>query len=176
MQRRSVMRLKPVFLLPVAAAFWAAPVFAQDPAYTAEDIIKFFEKTRGICVGTKEECEPSEAGKGSTGFDLAVTFNHNSAELTDEAMRNLDQFSNALQDDRFAAAKFAVEGFTDASGSENYNLSLSERRAGSVVAYLAQKGVDKSKLSPFGYGETKPKADDPLAPENRRVETRLIRE
>jgi OmpA-OmpF porin, OOP family len=127
-------------------------------------------------VGTKEECEPSESKGGTTGFDLEVTFEFNSAELTDAAKRNLDSFSKALEDDRFTAAKFAVEGFTDASGTEIYNMSLSERRANSVVAYLTAQGIDPAKLAPFGYGESKPKSDDPLAPENRRVETRLIRE
>ena len=72
-----------------------------------------------------------------------------------------------------ASRSFAVDGHTDASGTANYNLSLSERRANAVVEYLATKGIDKSKLLAKGYGPTKPQSTDRFDPTNRRVETRI---
>jgi OmpA-OmpF porin, OOP family len=148
---------------------------ADDTAYKADDIVKFFNKTRSLCVGTKEECQTEQQGGADLGFNLQVTFNVDSAELTESAKANLLEFSKALKDQRLAAARFAVEGYTDASGSDGYNLQLSERRAQSVASFLAAQGVDPVMLQAKGFGETSPKSVDPLSPENRRVETRLIR-
>ena len=50
--------------------------------------------------------------------------------------------------------RFYVEGHTDAAGGVDYNQNLSERRAASVVRYLANKGVDTSKLTPIGKGKS----------------------
>lgn len=73
---------------------------------------------------------------------------------------------------------FIVEGHTDAAGRADYNQNLSERRAASVIRYLANKGVDTSKLSPVGKGKSELKYPecDPVTNcppwknlENRRV-------
>lgn len=153
-----------------------------DPAYKAEDIVKHFAPapdlgaTRGLCIGTESECAKSVAPPKPTAnatFDLVVNFDYNSDSLSSAARQNLDEFAKALRDARLSAASFLVEGHTDGKGSDGYNLSLSERRANAVVRYLADKGVDAKKLAAKGYGKLKPRANDPLDPANRRVETRL---
>ncbi|MCB1152134.1 OmpA family protein [bacterium] len=66
-----------------------------------------------------------------------------------------------------------VQGHTDARGSDEMNMKLSERRAASVRAYLVGKGVDGSKLQARGYGETQPIASNETEEgmaQNRRVE------
>jgi OOP family OmpA-OmpF porin len=66
-----------------------------------------------------------------------------------------------------------VNGHTDAIGTEEYNLGLSNRRADSVVNYLGEKGIASSRLIPHGYGKSQPVAtnDTPEGrAENRRVE------
>ena len=66
-----------------------------------------------------------------------------------------------------------VNGHTDAIGTEEYNLGLSNRRADSVVNYLTEKGIPSSRLIPHGYGKSQPVAtnDTPEGrAENRRVE------
>jgi OOP family OmpA-OmpF porin len=66
-----------------------------------------------------------------------------------------------------------VNGHTDAIGSEEYNLGLSNRRADAVVNYLGEKGIASSRLIPHGYGKSQPVAtnDTPEGrAENRRVE------
>ena len=71
-------------------------------------------------------------------------------------------------------ALVAIEGHTDALGSEEYNARLSMRRALSVKRYLvAQHSIDAARLRPIGMGkyETLP-GRDKLAPENRRVQFR----
>jgi outer membrane protein OmpA-like peptidoglycan-associated protein len=152
-----------------------------DPTYRAEDIVKHFSPelgaTRGLCIGTESECAkataPARPLTAAKSFDLLVNFDYNSDALTNSAKQNLDEFAKALRDSRLATASFLVEGHTDGRGSEQFNLSLSERRANAVVRYLADKGVDTSKLVPKGYGKLKPRNPNLLDPANRRVETRL---
>ncbi len=148
--------------------------------YSAEDIIKFFSATyelgvaRGICVGTAEKCDLSQPQKAPPAFNLMVTFSVNSDRLTDKAKGNLREFGKALRDPRLSIAKFTIDGHTDASGSETYNLRLSIRRAHSVVSFLRTQGVDPSRLIAQGFGEFKPRTKNPWDPENRRVETQIV--
>ena len=70
-----------------------------------------------------------------------------------------------------------MEGHTDATGADNYNQTLSERRANAVMDYLADKGVDASRLSAKGLGESSPIAPNDTRDGralNRRVELRLV--
>lgn len=156
------------------------------PAYRSEQIIDHFTRggdrdlgaTRGLCIGTASECRveqpapPTEIG----GFDLVVTFELDSAELTPAAIANLDEFVAALSDPRLAGLPFAVEGHTDATGSLDYNLDLSRRRAESVVRHLSARGIPRDRLTVEGYGPNRPRTDDPYDPGNRRVETRIAAE
>ncbi len=160
------------------ALMLATPVFA-DPAYTSQDVVNFFHKaaqqsklgkTRGICFD--DECKPAEAAPKK--FDLMVNFEFDSDHLTQAAQVNLGQFAEALHDPQLKGQKFAIDGFTDATGTEVYNLHLSERRAEAVVQYLSQHGVERGSLVAKGFGPTKPRAPDPFDPINRRVETHLV--
>jgi OmpA-OmpF porin, OOP family len=66
-----------------------------------------------------------------------------------------------------------VNGYTDAIGSEEYNLRLSERRADAVVTYLGQQGISQSRLIPHGFGKTNFVASNDTAEgraQNRHVE------
>ena len=72
--------------------------------------------------------------------------------------------------------KVEVAGHTDSAGAEDYNLGLSTRRALTVRDYLVRNGVDESRVSVRGYGETQPIADNSTAEgraENRRVVLRI---
>jgi outer membrane protein OmpA-like peptidoglycan-associated protein len=149
-----------------------------DPAYRASDIVKRFApanlgSTRGLCIGTEADCAAPKATATEASFDLLVNFDYDSDILTGDARRNLDEFAKALKDPRLKAASFVVEGHTDGKGSDAYNLSLSDRRAKAVVSYLAEQGVDTSKIVPRGFGKAKPRTNDPFDAMNRRVETRL---
>ena len=107
-------------------------------------------------------------------YDLLITFELDSAALTPQARENLDAFVGALRSRALLPYRFLVEGHTDATGPDDYNQKLSERRAASVVDYLVAKGVDGSRVVARGYGESRPRLSDPEHPENRRVETRRI--
>lgn len=146
--------------------------FGAEAKYSSEDVIDFMLKQanlgaeHGVCVGTAEECAPVKPA----GFDVYVNFELNSAILTQDARTNLRQVASALSDPRLSGAKFQLDGYTDASGTEGYNLSLSEQRAKSVEDYLVQQGIDPQRLAAVGLGESNPRMPDPFDPLNRRVE------
>ncbi len=66
-----------------------------------------------------------------------------------------------------------VTGHTDNQGSEEYNLSLSQRRAEAVKTYLVQKGVPEYKITAIGYGESVPIKDNDTE-EGRRLNRRVV--
>jgi outer membrane protein OmpA-like peptidoglycan-associated protein len=171
--------------IAIAPSALIAPAHA-DPAYSADKVIDIFVKdkaaadaakasgkTRSICVGTAADC-PAPPTQSATRFDLLVNFEFNSDLLTQSAKENLDQFAKALRDPQLKGQKFEIDGHTDATGAENYNLGLSERRANAVVAYLASLGIDPTNLVAKGFGKSKPRVADPYSAENRRVETHLL--
>lgn len=169
---RTVLTASMLLLAPLAAS-------AGQVNYTSEQVIEFFANSadlgaeRGICIGTADECEQAPAAVA--GFDLMVTFELNSDQLSDSAKANLLEFSKALDDPRLSTVHFAIQGHTDASGSDTYNQDLSERRANAVVTFLREQGADPSRFVVEGFGEANPRADDPFDPINRRVETRIVR-
>ncbi len=66
-----------------------------------------------------------------------------------------------------------LEGYTDSTGPEAYNLKLSDRRAAAVAKSLKTKGVDPKKISTVGYGESNPVASNKTKEgraQNRRVD------
>jgi outer membrane protein OmpA-like peptidoglycan-associated protein len=74
--------------------------------------------------------------------------------------------------------KLRVEGYTDSTNTDAYNLDLSKRRAAAVVAWLAGKGIAVGRLSAEGFGKAKPVADN-TTPQgralNRRVEISVVK-
>ena len=150
-----------------------------DPVQSSEDIVKFFANaadlgpSRGICVGTEDECKSKADTSVPTGLDMLINFNLDSAELVPDARAKLDEFAKALKDNRLKTHTFLVEGHTDASGPEVYNEGLSQRRAQSVTAFLLANGIEQSRISATGLGETHPRTADPYDPVNRRVEMRI---
>ncbi len=183
------MRKKPAVIALVAltgAMVLTMAGGAVAQTYKADDIVKHFGPgvvvpkpavTRGLCVGTEAECAKAghavEVAKPPSAFDLVVKFKYNSDVLEPEARLNLDEFAKALKTPQLSSQTFMVEGHTDAAGTPNYNMTLSERRAQAVVRYLAGKGVNSHKLVAKGYGQSQPVVPDPLSGDNRRVETRL---
>lgn len=168
-------------ILLVTGALAATPAMAQSKQ-TAEDIVEFFARaadlgaTRGICVGTEEECKAKGATDTApvpTGLDMLVNFDLDSADLTTDARAKLSEFAKALNDNRLKSHSFLVEGHTDASGATGYNDSLSQRRAQSVTAFLLANGIEPKRVTAVGKGETTPRVADPYDPINRRVEMRI---
>ncbi|MEM8812621.1 MAG: OmpA family protein [Pseudomonadota bacterium] len=179
------MNCRAMFVATIAAICFSATGSQAQTAYSAEDVIKHFAKqanlgaNRGICVGTRSECDQQASADAAPAdpFNLTVTFEFGSTQLTGEAQQNLSQFAKALQDDRLDRAKFRLEGHTDAVGSEEANQRLSEARARAVATYLVGQGVSVLKVTPVGFGEERLAVEaDPAHPDNRRVEARMVLE
>jgi outer membrane protein OmpA-like peptidoglycan-associated protein len=106
-----------------------------------------------------------------------VNFAFNSAELTAESKKILDEDRNVARLKGEPNIRVEVAGHTDSIGSDAYNQKLSERRAQAVVDYLVSKGVDPKRLKAVGYGKTKPIASNATEAgraENRRVELQIF--
>ncbi|WP_157671984.1 OmpA family protein [Cellvibrio sp. PSBB006] len=98
-------------------------------------------------------------------------FATNKAELKAGAQASFDRLARTLNEspDR----KIVVEGHTDSTGAEDYNLTLSQRRADAVKTYLVAQGVDEARITAVGKGEGFPVASNDTASgrqQNRRVE------
>ena len=103
-------------------------------------------------------------------IDLVIQFDLDSAKLKEPSKPLLDSLVEAMKNDRLAKIKFKIEGHTDAQGSEQHNLKLSQSRADSVMAYLTSQGVDKERLTVEGKGFSELLLPEkPKAAENRRV-------
>ena len=91
-----------------------------------------------------------------------------------ESFSNLDQLVEILNE--YKEAKVAIEGHTDSQGADAANLTLSQKRADAVKRYLASKGVEVTRMTATGFGETLPVADNGTAEGralNRRVDFKL---
>ena len=102
---------------------------------------------------------------------LGIAFEFDSADLTERARRDLDHVADALNGPELAGTRLTIEGHTDASGSADYNLQLSQRRAEAVVDYLRGRGVAARRLRAAGFGEHRllPEHDE-MDDRQRRVE------
>ena len=93
-----------------------------------------------------------------------IFFHTASATLVETSLAELDRLAEALK--RHPGLKLEVGGHTDNVGSDADNLDLSERRAKAVYDYLILNGIDPSRLSYRGYGESRPVASNDT-PEGR---------
>lgn len=84
-----------------------------------------------------------------------IFYDFDKATLRPESREALDELAVMLDDNPNVSIEMSAH--TDRKGSEEYNVSLSERRAKSVVDYLVEKGINPGRLSWVGYGKTRPK-------------------
>ena len=106
---------------------------------------------------------------------VGVNFEFNKARLTPESYPILFYAVQNLNEN--PDTKVEIQGHTDNIGSEQYNMKLSEERAQTVRDYLVAKGIDPSRLTVKGYGESMPVTDN-STPEgrslNRRIEFKVL--
>jgi OmpA-OmpF porin, OOP family len=99
-----------------------------------------------------------------------IYFATGSAKLLNTSFKSLDDVVRILNED--PNLKLSIEGHTDNVGTDEYNHKLSHDRAASVKNYLISKGIDETRLTSVGFGETQPIADNKTAAgraKNRRV-------
>ena len=102
-----------------------------------------------------------------------VLFDFDRAELRPEFRPELDRIAQRLVED--TNLRVLVWGHTDTAGPPEYNMRLSVRRANAVADYLEGRGVDRTRMTVEGFGETRlavPTPDNTPNQQNRRVELR----
>jgi OmpA-OmpF porin, OOP family len=108
--------------------------------------------------------------------EIAVHFAFDKAELTRQDKQELDQLAQQIPNAKGYIVQ--IEGNTDSVGDAQYNYELSQRRASSVIQYLAHKyNVPPHKIYVIGLGKDRPEAKNTTVQgraENRRVDVRLM--
>lgn len=139
----------------------------------------------GALIGKKMDKQAREINQALPGADAvvegegvhltlkedAVRFDLNKSTLTPLAMANLDKLVPVFKD--YGDTNIEIFGYTDSSGKPEYNLTLSQKRAESVQAYLTSKGLVASRFKSSGHGIENPIASNETKEgmaQNRRVE------
>jgi peptidoglycan-associated lipoprotein len=154
----------------------AAPTPSSASADRAANDAADRENAKLRADADRASADRVEAEKKMASDRSAITtpifFQFDRSEINDEGLQILDQKVDALQ--RNAAVRIRVEGNADDSGSDEYNMALSQRRAGIVHRYLTERGIDASRVQIVSYGEEKPACttsrDDDCRAKNRRDE------
>ncbi len=108
-------------------------------------------------------------------FDSGLLFDVGKASLRQETRTNLSKLAEILK--KYEDTNILIEGHTDSTGSEEFNLQLSNQRAQSVANYLDGLGVSPIRFSIMGYGESRPVASNETEEgrqANRRVEIAIM--
>jgi flagellar motor protein MotB len=104
-----------------------------------------------------------------------VFYEVDSWQLKQESMTELNNLVNLLSENKNLAME--IGGYTDSTGSLQYNMALSEKRALSVVNYLIKNGISSERLKYKGYGNQSPLGDNVTIEGrklNRRTEAKII--
>ncbi len=130
------------------------------------------EEVKQEVQGAKvERVGEGEDAKVNITFESGFLFDVNKAELKPDTIVNLNKLADILQ--KYPDTNIIIEGHTDSTGKEDYNMQLSEKRAKSVQNYIMQQGIDSNRMTAKWYGETKPVASNETEEgksQNRRVE------
>ena len=134
---------------------WTFPFFAQPSQNVNKKPIFDKERSRLVLSG--------------------VNFEFDSARLTQESYESLNRVARSLKE--WPEVRVEIGGHTDDTGTDEYNMELSQRRADAVRDYLMSKGINGSRLEAKGYGKTDPitRSDTEEArAQNRRVELKRL--
>ncbi len=120
--------------------------------------------------------EVERVGEGiAVTFESGVLFPYNSADVLPAGRENLRQLATSLRN--YPGTTVLIVGHTDSTGSDEYNMGLSYRRAEGARAFLAAQGIDANRVRVEGRGESEPVADnstDAGRQQNRRVEIAIF--
>ena len=109
-------------------------------------------------------------------YGKTILFNTGKSSFQKQTYPVLKAITAILKE--YPTAKFSLEGHTDSTGSDALNQKLSEERAAAVKNYLVENGIDASRLTSKGFGESMPVDTNKTAKgkaNNRRVEVKLVK-
>ncbi|MFD1017123.1 OmpA family protein [Winogradskyella rapida] len=130
-----------------------------------EVVMDGFDSKKVTVKGTNEEendvqisLDPIEKLILAETIDLApIYFDFDKSNITAQAAFELDKLVQIMN--KYPEMKIKATSHTDVRGPESYNANLSERRAKTTVQYVISKGIDASRITAEGKGETEPKVD-----------------
>jgi len=161
-------------LCPGSAAGMKVDAKGCEQDSDRDGILDSADSCPGSVVGAKVDMKGCEIAE--VVVLQGVNFNSGSTDLTDSAKVILDKVAQTLK--KNANLMVELAGYTDNTGSKALNVSLSQRRAESVVNFLISRGVNGDKLIAKGYGPDSPIADNSTAEGrsvNRRVEMHIVK-
>ena len=107
-------------------------------------------------------------------FSSGIMFDVDRAVLKDQYKGEISELATILN--KYEDTNILLEGHTDSTGTEEYNLELSKKRSQSVANYLATQNVNPTRFTIMGYGESQPIASNETTEgrsQNRRVEVAI---
>jgi len=107
-------------------------------------------------------------------FESGLLFDFDSDRVKSTAQANLRNLATSLE--KYPNSSLLIVGHTDAKGTDEYNMTLSQRRANAAAQFLVSQGVAAGRLRTLGLGETEPKApndSEANMAQNRRVEVAI---
>jgi outer membrane protein OmpA-like peptidoglycan-associated protein len=150
----------------------AAQAAAADSDRQKQEAIRQKEEMRArLLAQLNQVLQTRDTARGLIVSMPDVLFDFNKYSLKPEARERLARISGIIL--AYPDLKLAIEGYTDSIGTEDYNQTLSEKRADSVRGYLISSGVKPDSVSATGLGKANPVADNSTAlgrKLNRRVE------
>ncbi|HEX8450460.1 MAG TPA: OmpA family protein [Longimicrobium sp.] len=122
------------------------------------------------------DAEVQRVGEGiAVTFASGILFPTNSTQILAAGQNNLAQLASSLQ--RYPETTVLIVGHTDARGTDQYNMQLSQNRAQSAANFLISRGIAGSRIRTEGRGESEPVASndtDAGMQQNRRVEIAIF--
>jgi outer membrane protein OmpA-like peptidoglycan-associated protein len=122
--------------------------------------------------------EVTRVGEGiNVTFDeqSGVYFDVNKSDIKGKSAETLQRLAGVFRE--YPKSNILIEGHTDNTGADDYNLALSKRRAQAVTDYLVNQGIDAGRFTTNWYGEAQPRYDNGTAggrSQNRRVELGIV--
>lgn len=168
------------------AKVYESPEQPGKPAAGSPDRVKVYEQKKagmpvwmwllplllllgiGAWLLSRDRNPEVAASSQSLGY---VNFDTDQATLTSESQATLDHAADLMK--QKSDMRLRIQGYTDAAGDAAHNIALSKQRSEAVNQYLASKGIDRSRLSSEGFGESSPVTTNSTSTgkaENRRVE------
>jgi len=158
------------------SSVWGALINAAVGGGAGYTIGRHMDKQAQEIKQAVPDAKVERVGEGiNMTFNSGLLFQINSSALSEAAKTNLEKVAGVFT--KYPETNILIEGHTDDTGTPEYNMELSKKRAYSVSDYLVSKGVSSSRLNVKWYGESQPKVpntSDANRAQNRRVEVAIM--
>lgn len=146
-------------------------LYVSTPGYLFKSLsFDFTQKTKGDGISLSVPLEPVVSGTSAKETLNNLFFEYGRYDLADKSRTELDRLSAFLKSN--PTVSIEISGHTDDKGDSAANLTLSQKRAQSVVTYLTNAGIQPARIKAVGYGKTRPLAPN-TTDENRRLNRRI---